>query len=379
MAKVQGNPFFIESLVEGLVEEGLLEEDDGRQSGCCARSLQSLQAFRTPFRTWCSTASICCRSWRSSSSRWPPSSAASSRWTRCTRCCRRASSWRTPSEAMATLTSLGMVLLEMEEPYTCLFKHIVIRDVAYNTLLVSAREDLHRRLARFMERTRRGQPGEARGHPRLPLPGGERRAEGAGVHAHGRARRQARSTPTTKPSTTTTARWRCSPSPMRWTGTRSSMKRARSCRSWRETLLQAGNYAAAIHMFEQLPGRTRSVDGRRAEIHVGLGRAFQEKGESGKAIQELELALKLLGRTTPRSHGGAGAAHGGAASAFTCWASSSRGCCGRASRAAAALHQAAQHAHLAHPHLLLRGHRQAHLGDAGGLQHGASARARTTA
>ena len=39
----------------------------------------------------------------------------------------------------------------------------------------------------------------------------------------------------------------------------------------------------------------------RAEIHVGLGRAFQEKGESGRAIQELERALMLMGHSAPRT------------------------------------------------------------------------------
>src|SRR5690606_4777613 len=42
MAKVQGNPFFIESLVGGLVEEGLLEETSGG-GRVLRRSLHSLR------------------------------------------------------------------------------------------------------------------------------------------------------------------------------------------------------------------------------------------------------------------------------------------------------------------------------------------------
>ncbi len=67
-----------------------------------------------------------------------------------------------------------------------------------------------------------------------------------------------------------------------------------------QTLLQAGHYTAAIEMFEQ---RLQDEDAAevRAELHVGLGRAFQEKGESGRAIQELERALELMGHPAPRT------------------------------------------------------------------------------
>ena len=65
---------------------------------------------------------------------------------------------------------LLVILLEAEEPYTCIFKHIVIRDVAYNTLLVSAREDLHRRLARYLEAITGAYPALPDGTVLLPFP-----------------------------------------------------------------------------------------------------------------------------------------------------------------------------------------------------------------
>jgi class 3 adenylate cyclase/tetratricopeptide (TPR) repeat protein len=70
-----------------------------------------------------------------------------------------------------------------------------------------------------------------------------------------------------------------------------------------QTLLQAGHYTAAIEMFTQrLEGE--DTDDVRAELHVGLGRAFQEKGESRRAIQELERALRLMGHAAPRTRVG---------------------------------------------------------------------------
>jgi class 3 adenylate cyclase/tetratricopeptide (TPR) repeat protein len=67
-----------------------------------------------------------------------------------------------------------------------------------------------------------------------------------------------------------------------------------------QTHLQAGHYTAAIEMFTQRLEDEHSAEGR-AELHVGLGRAFQEKGESVRAIQELERALKLMGHAAPRT------------------------------------------------------------------------------
>ena len=67
-----------------------------------------------------------------------------------------------------------------------------------------------------------------------------------------------------------------------------------------QTLLQSGHYTDAIEMFEQRL-RDEDTDAVRAEIHVGLGRAFQEQGKSGRAIQELERALKLMGHEAPRT------------------------------------------------------------------------------
>ncbi|RYZ35928.1 MAG: adenylate/guanylate cyclase domain-containing protein [Myxococcaceae bacterium] len=116
-------------------------------------------------------------------------------------------------EAVDTLTRLGLILLETEEPYTCLFKHIVIRDVAPEAMLLKTR---------------------------------------------------------------------------------------RVMQELAETLLQAGNYAAAIIMFEQCLVDEEEVP-QQAELHLGLGRAHQEKGESSRATHHLEQSLVLRGRSLPRN------------------------------------------------------------------------------
>ena len=71
------------------------------------------------------------------------------------------------------------------------------------------------------------------------------------------------------------------------------------------TLLQAGSYAEAASLFHECLAAEKEPRAR-VELHMGLGRVHQEKGETENAIQELERALKLLGLAAPRSLVGLG-------------------------------------------------------------------------
>lgn len=53
---------------------------------------------------------------------------------------------------LQSLEGLDLTPLEVTEPLTYIFKHIVIRDIVYNTLLHSTREDLHKKIASFIEK-----------------------------------------------------------------------------------------------------------------------------------------------------------------------------------------------------------------------------------
>lgn len=297
ITKVQGNPFFIESLVGGLVEEGHLEETTG--GGRVLR--RSLQSLRIPDsiqdvvlnridllpeleKLIVKVASVIGRifSLDAVHALLP-----------------EGIELEEAKRAMAQLTSLGMVLLEMEEPYTCLFKHIVIRDVAYNTLLVSGREQLHRRLARFLEKKAADNLVKPAGILAYHYMAGNDEAKGVeytlmaaraakrqyandeAIHHYNRVLEVLSHSETLDQHVVLE-------------DTRQVMLELA------QTLLQAGNYAAAIQMFEQRLSEEDAAEVR-ADIHVGLGRAFQEKGESSRAILELERALKLMGRTPPRS------------------------------------------------------------------------------
>ncbi|WP_426752958.1 AAA family ATPase [Myxococcus sp. Y35] len=298
LAKVQGNPFFIESIVQGLVEKGYLgpvapgagrmELKRGLQGLELPDSIQDVVLARIDLLTETEklvvrVASVVGRIFTLEAvAALAPGSVSHERI----------------REALDTLTRLGLILLEMEEPFTCIFKHIVIRDVAYTTLLVSAREDLHRRMARFIEARAGDNPVKSAGILAYHSLAGndevkgleytlmaarsarEQYANDDAIHHYNRAMEILGGTVALDPEEVLHK-------------TRAVMQELA------ETLLNAGHYAGAIHMFEQCLADEEQVS-RRAEIHLGLGRAHQEKGESKRAIQELETALELMGHGMPR-------------------------------------------------------------------------------
>ncbi|WP_225411860.1 AAA family ATPase [Stigmatella hybrida] len=296
-AKVQGNPFFIESLVEGLVEEGHLEEGpDGKrvlrralQDIRIPDSIQDVVLNRIDLlpdmeRLIVKVASVIGRIFSLDAVHALLPGAID---------------LDEAKRAMKALTHLGMILLEVEEPYTCLFKHIVIRDVAYNTLLVRQREDLHRRLARYLEQKAADNPVKPAGILAYHYLAGNDEKKGLEytLAAARAAKRQYANEEAIHHYNRALDLFFTSE-----TGEREEMllHTRQIMVELAETLLQAGQYASAIQMFEQcLFDETR--DDRRADIHIGLGRAFQEKGDSSRAIPELEHALKLLGKGAPHT------------------------------------------------------------------------------
>lgn len=299
LSKVQGNPFFAESIVQGLVEGGYLGPvSPGASRRELKRSLQTLvlpdsiqdvvlariDLLSETEKLVVKVASVIGRIFTMDAvAALAPGSVSRQRL----------------REAIDTLTHLGLILLEVEEPYTCIFKHIVIRDAAYNTLMVSSKEDLHRRLARFLEARAGENAAASAGILAFHFLAGNDEVKGLeytlmaargargqyanddALHHYNRAIEILAVTVELDPDEVL-------------------LKTRRVMQELAETLLQAGNYAGAIHMFEQCLA-DEELESRRAELHLGLGRAHQEKGESKRAIQELERAMELMGQSMPGS------------------------------------------------------------------------------
>ncbi|MCE9672646.1 AAA family ATPase [Myxococcus stipitatus] len=299
LGKVQGNPFFAESIVQGLVEGGYLgpvapgatqmELKRSLQGLALPDSIQDVVLARIDLlseteKLVVKVASVVGRIFTLDAvAALVPGSVSRQRI----------------RDAIDTLTHLGLIVLELEEPFTCIFKHIVIRDAAYNTLLVSSREDLHRRMARFLEARAGEHPVASAGILAYHFLAGNDEVKGLeytlmaarsargqyanddAVHHYNRAIEILSGTVALDPDEVL-------------------LKTRRVMQELAETLLQAGNYGGAIHMFEQCLADEELVT-RQAEIHLGLGSAHQAKGESPRALQELEMAMELLGRPMPRS------------------------------------------------------------------------------
>jgi class 3 adenylate cyclase/tetratricopeptide (TPR) repeat protein len=297
LSRVHGNPFFIESLVEGLREQGYL----AAQADGTVVLQKSLQGLKIPDsiqdvvlgridllpeteKMVVKVASVIGRIFTLDAVHALLPGGISMDVVR---------------QALNALTRLGLILLETEEPFTCIFKHIVIRDVAYNTLLVSGREDLHRRLARYLEARASDNPVKSSGILAYHFLAGN--DEVKGLEYALMAARSAKAQYANEDAIHHYNRALEVLSTTEALGAEQIFVRTQQVmHELAQALLQSGNYTGAIHMFNQCLA-DEMAEAKRAEIHLGLGRAFQEKGESRRAIQELEQALQLMGRVPPRT------------------------------------------------------------------------------
>lgn len=297
LTKVYGNPFYIESIVDSLAEQGHLRSLPGGNF----QLVRSLEEITVPdsiqdvilgridrldetSKTVLRVASVIGRVFtlEALSVLMPETISPDSL-----------------RQAITTLNTLGLTLLELEEPLTCIFKHIVIRDVAYNTLLVSGREDLHRRLARHLETKAAQNPAASAGILAYHYLAGS--DEQKGLYYTLLAARSAKEQYANKDAIHHYQRGLAIIERAAFLPPDEQRARLRKAKQeLGETLLQAGSYDEAIALFGECLGYDPSPS-EQAEIHVGLGRAYQEKGESSRAIDELETSLQLLGRRAPKS------------------------------------------------------------------------------
>ncbi|EMJ97588.1 AAA family ATPase [Leptospira alstonii] len=144
-----GNPFFLESIVHNLIEEGTLKklEDGTLSTSDKTRDIQipntlndvllaRVDRLQEREKIVLKTASVIGRliNVETLNHLLPPE-------------------FRSQIQnIMQSLEGLDLTPLEVTDPLTYIFKHIVIRDIVYNTLLHSTREDLHKRIASFIEK-----------------------------------------------------------------------------------------------------------------------------------------------------------------------------------------------------------------------------------
>ncbi|MCK6521704.1 AAA family ATPase [Myxococcota bacterium] len=201
-------------------------------------------------------------------------------------------------EALRRLNTASLVSIESRAPLFAAFQHVLIRDVCYNTLLPGVRQAMHRRFVLYLEEAL-GQG--ARGASALLA---YHSVEGddpeRGLRYTLMAARDARDQYANDDAI---AHYRRALGLLEQVEL-SADDRAATHHSviveLAEVLVSAGKYEEAVELLRAGEAVARS-DQERAEIQEGLGRAYQERGDSHLAIDALEASLGLYGRRAPRS------------------------------------------------------------------------------
>jgi class 3 adenylate cyclase/tetratricopeptide (TPR) repeat protein len=198
-------------------------------------------------------------------------------------------------EILTTLEALDLVPVAGNSPLTYYFKHAVIRDVAYETLPLERREALHKTVAAHLEASVGGAADKQTDLLAYHYLAGNELEKGLTYTIT--AGRQAADKFANQDAVYHFTR------ALEILGRSEHGGRSEDRQTVREQLArvyrQAGMYPEAIDLLTQCLERPASPV-RRADFHIGLGHVYQEEGHAAQAIEELETALRLLGRKVPR-------------------------------------------------------------------------------
>lgn len=205
------------------------------------------------------------------------------------------------------LGDLGMLDVESQDPLVLAFHHVLIQNVAYSAQLISNRARLHSRFAESIEaRHSQARPAGLLAYHYLAA-GDQTRALDYSLQAARSAREQYASRDAIHHYTTALGLLDQIGAPA---ATRRGVQRELA-----QALLQEGSYPEAIRLLEEVLGAADTAL-ERADCYEGLGRIYSDCGESRLAIMALETSLSLSGRRVPRSLPGLGLAVVGAALAL---------------------------------------------------------------
>lgn len=293
LARSPGNPFFLESIAQSMIEQGVIEMNgDGHYK--LKAELNTIQIPGTlqdvvlsridrldqSQQTILKTASVIGRIFSLETLQQLAPETVTSQ----------------VSPAMTVLQKLDLTPLETESPITYIFKHIVIRDVAYNTLLVSTRAELHRRLAHHLE--------QQHGDDLFNLSDilAYHYLEGhefeKALHFTVISARKARSQYANREAIYHYSRALETLSRPEFAAKHDIYYELRG--EMAEAYRLEGAYDRAIEEYKVCLAGDADAE-RKIAMHIGLGQVYQERGEWTAAIAELETALRLLRKPAPRA------------------------------------------------------------------------------
>ncbi|MDX1433185.1 MAG: AAA family ATPase, partial [Gammaproteobacteria bacterium] len=197
--------------------------------------------------------------------------------------------------ALARLRSLDFITQLSDSPPAFQFSHVLITDVAYATLPLDTREDLHRRAGEHIESNVRPDSDEQVDLLSFHFLNADERDKGLAYAIRAGRHSAARFAVRDAIYHYSAALGILEQDEFRSRGD----DRFSVTRELADLYRQDGQYDRAMAL---LVGCLEQpvAPMRRADIHIGMGHVYQERGQADQAIDELETALSLLGRRVPQ-------------------------------------------------------------------------------
>ena len=301
-----GNPFFIESIVDSLVEQGHLHINGNGDLRSLATEIEQirlpgslrdvllarLDSLDENAKVTLKTAAVIGRVFAVDVLRKLLPETLSN---------------TAAEDSLIDLERMELTRLESPTPLEYIFKHVVIRDVAYDSMLLSTREYIHRRLAEYLEELHAGnlrdradtlafhyiQGSDMAAALRYVIMAGQKAKENyANRNAIGYFEQ----------ALAILERSDFTPPAEIDIGDRKLIGAelpAKIKQDLAEVRSRIGDYEPALAEFRECLDLT-SDPLELAGIHVGMGLIHQERGEPRLAVREMERAMKLVGVRPPR-------------------------------------------------------------------------------
>jgi len=198
------------------------------------------------------------------------------------------------SDAMGELERVDITPLEMDNPLSYIFKHILIRDVAYNTILISTREELHQRLAEHLESTSSHNLSEATDILAYHFLVGNDQEKGLKytLMAARKAKEQ-------YANENAIHHYQKALEILQGDAFKDRKKTIFDIKyELAEVYCQAGRYEESIKLYEECLSYPKD-NFVKADVNKGLGKVYQEQGDTTRALELFETSLRLLGARLP--------------------------------------------------------------------------------
>jgi adenylate cyclase len=195
---------------------------------------------------------------------------------------------------LAQLETSDFTILETTEPLSYIFKHVLIRDVAYHSLLSATRENLHNRVANYLE---------GLGEEKI-----DENIDQLAYHFFHANNPKKSIEYSLKAARKATAAYSIADAIHHYGNVLTLLKETGGRRDFLydvkielgHVYRNGGQFANALDIFQESLEMMKNRE-QLARIHTGIGQVYQEQGDTDLAADELETAMKFLGAKVPKS------------------------------------------------------------------------------